>query len=69
MALSTHISATTRTCRFGLWNIKKIRPILSKYVVQILGQACVISKQDYCNALLAGLPASATNLCRWSWTR
>ncbi|KAL0195231.1 hypothetical protein M9458_008803 [Cirrhinus mrigala] len=39
--------------RFALHNIRKIRPFLT----QLLVQALVISKLDYCNALLAGLPS------------
>ncbi len=49
---SDHITKTARSCRFTLYNIKKIRPFLSE-------QALVLSRLDYCNALLAGLPASS----------
>ncbi len=54
-----HITKTARSCRFALYNIKKIRPFLSEYATQILVQALVLSRLDYCNALLAGLPASS----------
>ena len=37
----------------------KIRPLLTKKVAQVLVQSLVISRLDYCNSLLAGLPASA----------
>ncbi len=56
---SDHIIKTARSCRFALYNIKKIRPFLSEHATQLLVQALVLSRLDYCNALLAGLPASS----------
>ncbi len=56
---SDHITKTARSCRFALYNIKKIRPFLWEHATQLLVQALVLSKLDYCNALLAGLPASS----------
>ncbi len=53
-----HITKTARYCRFALYNIKKIRPFLSEHATQLLVQALVLSRLDYCNAPLAGLPAS-----------
>ncbi|KAK0132589.1 hypothetical protein N1851_032556 [Merluccius polli] len=50
-------SSLERSCRFALYNIRKIRPYLNQYATQILVQAMVTSRLDYCNALLAGLPA------------
>ncbi len=55
---SDHITKIARSCRFALYNIKKIRPFLSEHATQLL-QALVLSRLDYCNALLAGLPASS----------
>ena len=52
-------SATARSCRFSLYNIRKIRPLLTREATQLLVQALVISRLDYCNVLLAGLPASS----------
>ncbi len=49
---------TARTCRFALHNIRKIRPFLTEHAAQRLVQALVISRLDYCNALLAGLPSN-----------
>ncbi len=56
---SDHITKTARSCRFALYNIKKIRPFLSEHASQLLVQALVLSRLDCCNALLAGLPASS----------
>ncbi len=54
-----HITKTARSCRFALYNIKKIRPFLSEHAAQLLVQALVLSRLDYCNALLPSLPASS----------
>ncbi|KAI2648152.1 Solute carrier family 13 member 1 [Labeo rohita] len=43
--------------KFALHNIRKIRPFLTEQATQLLVQALVISRLDYCNALLAGLPS------------
>ncbi len=56
---SVHIAKTAQSCRFALYNIKKIRPFLLEHATQLLVQALVLSRLDYCNALLAGLPANS----------
>ncbi len=56
LSFTDHIATTARSCRFALYNIRKIRPFLSEQVAQLLVQALVLSRLDYCNALLAGLP-------------
>ncbi len=57
LSFTDHIATTARSCRFALYNIRKIRPFLSEQAAQLLVQAFVLSRLDYCNALLAGLPA------------
>ncbi len=59
LTFSDHTAKTARSCRFALFNIKKIRPFLSEHASQLLVQALVLSRLDYCNALLAGLLASS----------
>ncbi len=56
LSFTDHIATTARSCRFALYNIRKIRPFLSEQAAQLLVQALVLSRLDYCNALLAGLP-------------
>ncbi len=56
---SDHIAKTAQSCRFALYNIRKIRPFLAEHATQLLVQALVLSRLDYCNALLAGLPANS----------
>ncbi len=58
LTFKDHIAKTARSCRFALHNIRKIRPFLTEHAAQLLVQALVISRPDYCNALLAGLPSN-----------
>ncbi len=58
LTFKEHIAKTARSCRFALHNIKKIRPFLAEHAAQLLVQALVTSRLDYCNALLAGLPSN-----------
>ncbi len=57
LSFTDHIATTDRSCRFALYNIRKIRPFITEQTTQLLVQALVLSRLDYCNALLAGLPA------------
>ncbi|XP_049330258.1 uncharacterized protein LOC111194348, partial [Astyanax mexicanus] len=60
LSFSSHIANLTRSCRFLLYNIRRIRLFLSQEATQVLVQSLVISRLDYCNSLLAGLPLRAT---------
>ncbi len=42
--LSDHIAKTARSCRFALYNIRKIRTFLSEHATQLLVQALVLSR-------------------------
>ncbi len=44
---SDHITKTARSCRFALYNIKKIRPFRAEHATQLLVQALVLSRLDY----------------------
>ncbi len=58
LTFKEHIAKTARSCRYALHNIRKIRPYLTEHAAQLLAQALAISRLDYCNALLAGLPSN-----------
>ncbi|KAK3557326.1 hypothetical protein QTP70_026594, partial [Hemibagrus guttatus] len=59
LSFSSHVTNVTRSCRFLLYNIRRIRPFLSTQATQVLIQSLVISRLVYCNSLLAGLPLNA----------
>ncbi len=60
LTFKDHIAKTSQSCRFALHSIRKIRPFLTEHATQLIVQALVIiSRLDYCNALLAGLPSCA----------
>ena len=42
LSLTENITAVTRTCRFFLYNIRRIRPFLTNYSTQLLVQALVL---------------------------
>ncbi len=43
----TQYAKTARSCRFALFNIKKIRSFLSEHASQLPVQALVLSRLDY----------------------
>lgn len=59
LCCNANITSVSRSCRIALYNIRRIRPFVTREAAQILVQALVITRLDYCNSLLAGLPASA----------
>jgi hypothetical protein len=56
--MKAHISRTSRACFFHLRRLRAIRNRLGQEVTARLVSAFVLSRLDYCNALLAGLPMS-----------
>ena len=57
LSFSSHVAAVAKSCRFFLYNIARIRPFLSVASAKTLVHALVISRLDYCNLLLTGLPS------------
>uniref|UniRef100_A0A8C5MRU4 Reverse transcriptase domain-containing protein n=1 Tax=Leptobrachium leishanense TaxID=445787 RepID=A0A8C5MRU4_9ANUR len=53
-----HIKSLSPSCRYQLRNISRIRPFLTAVTTKQLIHALVISRLDYCNNLLSGLPLS-----------
>ena len=56
LTLSNHISAVCKTAFFALYKIGKIRPFLSLESTKTLVHAHVLSRLDFCNGILFGLP-------------
>ena len=61
MNLNTHVTKCCQAAFFHLFNISCIRKFLTHETVQILVNAFVTSRLDYCNSLLYGLPATQLN--------
>ncbi len=59
MTFKDHTAKTAQSCRFALHNIRKIRLFRTEHATQLLVQALVIYRLDYCNDLLVGLPTCA----------
>uniref|UniRef100_A0A8C5QX00 Reverse transcriptase domain-containing protein n=1 Tax=Leptobrachium leishanense TaxID=445787 RepID=A0A8C5QX00_9ANUR len=53
-----HIKSLSSSCRYQLRNISRIWPFLTTVTTKQLIHALVISRLDYCNNLLSGLPLS-----------
>jgi len=58
LSMKTHISNITKSCFFHLRRIRQVKKSLNEKCVRTLVQALVISRIDYCNSVLCGLPAS-----------
>ena len=59
LSMKTHISKTASVCYFHLRRLKTVRRILGIRTTASLVTAFVISRLDYCNSVLAGLPKSS----------
>ncbi len=55
LSFTDHIATTARSCRFALYNIRKIRLFLSEQAAQLLVQALVLSRLDYYKSSLCSL--------------
>lgn len=56
MSMSSHVSMLCKNVYFQLRKIGNIRTFLNENVTKTLVISLILSKLDYCNALLAGLP-------------
>ena len=56
MSMSKQVNNIAKSCYFHIRNIARIRKYLSFKSCEILVQAFVISRLDYCNSLLHALP-------------
>ena len=56
LSLRQHVSYTSKTCRFYLRNISRIRKYIPQDISVVLIKSLVMSRLDYSNGLLYGLP-------------
>ncbi len=60
-SFKSHVSSICKTAFFHLKNISKLRPMLSMSNAEMLINAFMTSRLDYCNALLGGCSARLIN--------
>ena len=58
MDMRAHIAKTAQTCFYHLRHLHEIRRLLGHDVTCTVATALVLSRIDYCNAVLSGLPQS-----------
>jgi hypothetical protein len=56
LTMKEHINRTARSCFFQLRRLRQIRRLAGQEVTKRLVSALVLSRLDYCNSTLAGLP-------------
>ena len=54
-----HILRTSSTCFYHLRRLRQLRGVISLMAMQRFVSMFVLSKLDYCNAVLSGLPSSS----------
>ena len=62
MSMRQHVSYTSRTARFHLRNISRIRRYIPEESCKLVVQSLVTSRLDYSNGLLYGIPKSAVSI-------
>jgi len=61
LSMETHISQTVSSCFGVLRQIRSVRRSLPRHAVMSLVTSLVLTKLDYCNSVLAGLPMNLLN--------
>ena len=62
-SIQTHVAKVTQTCFFQLRRLRQIRRLLGRDVTAIVVAALVLTRLDYCNALLDHCTAAARHQC------
>ena len=62
MSMRQHVNYTSRTARFHLRNISRIRRYIPEESCKLVVQSLVTSRLDYSNGLLYGIPKSAVSI-------
>src|SRR5664279_1022392 len=58
VTMRTHVTATVRSCFGALRQIRSVRRSLPRHALLTLIRALVVSKLDYCNSVLTGVPGN-----------
>ena len=59
--LDSHVRAVCKSCRYHTWVLRHIRHLFSEESAQTLACSIVMSRLDYCNSLLYGMPEYVLN--------
>ena len=54
--MEQHVSAVVRSCFFHIRSLSKVRPYIIYKAASSIAVCLILSKLDYCNSLLSGLP-------------
>ena len=54
--MEQHVSAVVRSCFFHIRSLSKVRPYITYQAASSIAVCLILSKLDYCNSLLSGLP-------------
>ncbi len=54
--MEQHVSAVVRSCFFHIRSLSKVRPYITYKPASSIAVCLILSKLDYCNSLLSGLP-------------
>ena len=56
LSMEQHVSAVVRSCFFHIRSVSKVRPYITYKAASSIAVCLILSKLDYCNSLLSGLP-------------
>ena len=59
LSFKSHVNAVSRACHYHIWALRHIRHLLTQDVAHTLARSIVMSKLDYCNAVLYESPKSS----------
>ena len=57
LTMHDHNSRTASSCFFHLRRLRQLRGVFCRFIMQRLVSALVLSRLNYCNAMLSGLPS------------
>ena len=56
LSMEQHVSAIVRSCFFHIRSLSKVHPYITYKAASSIAVCLILSKLDYCNSLLLGLP-------------
>ena len=56
LSFQNQVSSIVKTCFYHIRSLSKIRPLITRKAANSMAVSLILSKLDYCNSILAGLP-------------